>query len=124
MSDFETINVGSGRLATDGECIRDAFVKINTNFTNLFTLVGISQNVITVNINNSLVITQRIEIQNTSNVSMAIFTINISNSVSNSLIIDITNSIEINIGNSFNINVNNSVNINVNSGDTTVNITL
>jgi len=116
---FELVNVGSGRLATDGECIRDAFVKINNNFTNIFTLIGITQNVITVNVNNALVITQEIQIQNSVNVTMAIFNID----VSNNLIIDITNSIEINIAVNFNINVDNSVNININSGDTTVNIT-
>ena len=117
---FELVNVGSGRLATDGECIRDAFVKINTNFTNLFTLVGITQNIITVNINNNLVQTQRIEIQNNLSVTMAIFQINVSNSVSNSLIIDITNSIELNIGVSFNINVDNSINIDIDNSATTV----
>jgi len=116
---FELVNVGSGRLATDGECIRDAFVKINNNFTNIFTLIGITQNVITVNVNNALIITQEIQIQNSVNVTMAIFNIDISNN----LIIDITNSIEINIAVNFNINVDNSVNIDINSGDTTVNIT-
>jgi len=34
---IELINVGSGRLATDGECIRDAFIKINSNFEQLNT---------------------------------------------------------------------------------------
>jgi len=116
---FELVNVGSGRLATDGECIYDAFVKINNNFTNIFTLIGITQNVITVNVNNSLVITQQIQIQNTVNVTMVTMSIDISNN----FIIDITNSITVNIGINFNINVDNSVNININSGDTTVNIT-
>ena len=36
MSSFELVNVGSGRLATDGECIRDAFVKINNNNSTIF----------------------------------------------------------------------------------------
>jgi hypothetical protein len=116
---FELVNVGSGRLATDGECIYDAFVKINNNFTNIFTLIGITQNVITVNVNNSLIITQQIQIQNTVNVTMVTMSIDISNN----FIIDITNSITVNIGINFNINVDNSVNININSGDTTVNIT-
>jgi len=60
MSSFELVNVGSGRLATDGECIYSAFVKINNNFTNLFTLVGIEQNTITVNVDNARVITQEL----------------------------------------------------------------
>ena len=116
---FELVNVGSGRLATDGECIYDAFVKINNNFTNIFTLIGIEQNIITVNVNNALIITQQIQIQNTSNITMVTFSIDIDNN----FIIDINFSVTMNIAVNFNINVDNSVNINVNSGDTTVNIT-
>jgi hypothetical protein len=116
---FELINVGSGRLATDGECIYDAFVKVNNNFTNIFSVVGITQNVITVNVNNSLIITQEIQIQNTSNITMVHFTID----VDNNWIIDINFSVTMNIAVNFNINVDNSINIDINSGDTTVNIT-
>jgi hypothetical protein len=116
---FELINVGSGRLATDGECIYDAFVKVNNNFTNIFSVVGITQNVITVNVNNSLIITQEIQIQNTSNITMVHFTIDIDNN----WIIDINFSVTMNIAVNFNINVDNSINIDINSGDTTVNIT-
>ena len=116
---FELINVGSGRLATDGECIYDAFVKVNNNFTNIFSVVGITQNVITVNVNNSLIITQEIQIQNTSNITMVHFTID----VDNNWIIDSNFSVTMNIAVNFNINVDNSINIDINSGDTTVNIT-
>tara|TARA_B100000925_G_scaffold289405_1_gene272233 strand:+ start:3191 stop:4873 length:1683 start_codon:yes stop_codon:yes gene_type:complete len=116
---FELINVGSGRLATDGECIYDAFVKVNQNFTNIFAVTGITQNVITVNVNNTLIITQQIQIQNTSNITMVALNIDIDNN----FIIDINFSVTMNIAVNFNINVDNSVNIDINSGDTTVNIT-
>ena len=129
MSDFQLVNVGSGRLATDGECIYDAFVKINTNFTNLFTLVGIEQNIITVNVDNALVITQQIQIQNNVDVTM----VTISIDLSNNMIVDVTNSVTMNITTAMNININsgdnivnitnNSVDIDINTGDTTVNIT-
>ena len=106
---FELVNVGSGRLATDGECIYDAFVKINNNFTNIFTLIGIEQNIITVNVNNALIITQQIQIQNTVNVTMVTMSIDISNN----FIIDITNSITVNIGINFNITPSNAPNVTV-----------
>ena len=59
---FELVNVGSARLADDGECIRDAFVKINSNFSNLFTLIGLEQQTITVNINNTNTTTETLSV--------------------------------------------------------------
>jgi hypothetical protein len=35
----QTINIGSGELAGNGESIRSAFSKINDNFDELYTLV-------------------------------------------------------------------------------------
>ena len=92
---FELVNVGSGRLATDGECIYDAFVKINNNFTNIFTLIGIEQNIITVNVNNALIITQQIQIQNTSNITMVKLSMNMDNNfyISNNLRVTINHSV-------------------------------
>lgn len=38
----QTINVGSTELAGDGESIRSAFVKVNSNFTELYTLTPLA----------------------------------------------------------------------------------
>lgn len=44
----KTINVGSGELAGDGESVRNAFIKINENFTEVFELAtdasGLAEN--------------------------------------------------------------------------------
>ena len=95
----------------------------------MFTLVGIEQNVITVNVDNARVITQEIQIQNNVDVTM----VTISIDLSNNMIIDITNSVTMNITTAMNININsgdniinitnNSVDIDINTGDTTVNVT-
>ena len=92
---FELINVGSGRLATDGECIRDAFVKINSNFENLFVLVGSEQLDITVDINNTNTTTETLTI-NDSN-SDAIGSLSVSNDSSQSL--DLLASYNLNLNN-------------------------
>jgi len=78
---FELVNVGSGRLATDGECIRDAFVKINSNFTNVFALIGITQQVITVDIDNETTTTQNINMQNNSDQTVVQLQIDLSNNL-------------------------------------------
>ena len=38
----QTINVGSADLAGDGESIRDAFTKVNSNFTEVYTQVPLA----------------------------------------------------------------------------------
>ena len=49
----EIIDVGSGNNAGDGEPVRSAFVKVNNNFTELYTDVSnIETSLIDVNINN------------------------------------------------------------------------
>jgi len=37
----QTINVGSADLAGDGESIRNAFTKVNSNFTELYTSTSV-----------------------------------------------------------------------------------
>ena len=130
---FELVNVGSGRLATDGECIRDAFVKINSNFTNVFTLIGVVQNIITVDISNNITTTTVLQLQNTNN--LTVFTLNIDASsntvmqIDNSLLLNIANSlivtvedVDITVNNNTNITTNNDTTI-VSNNDTTITTT-
>ena len=92
---FELVNVGSGRLATDGECIRDAFVKVNNNFQSLFAVSGLEQLEITVGVNNTIVVSNSINVSNSVGVSIA-------NMVSASNDLDL----EFNIQNNLDLSIN------------------
>ncbi len=104
---FELVNVGSGRLATDGECIRDAFVKINNNFTNVFSLIGITQNVITVDIDNTTTTTQNIFLQNNNNQTVVQLHIDFRNN----LTVNVDQRIILTIATQLNINAENEINL-------------
>ena len=98
---YELVNVGSNRLATDGECIRDAFIKINNNanlvFTNIFNL-DISNNfILKVDVNNSIVVSNSVSVSNTNNVNIATMVTNANN-------VDL----DFNIENNLNLSINNS----------------
>lgn len=109
---YDIVNVGSNRLATDGECIRDAFIKINNNSSTVFnTVLDYDVNVLfggwklVVGVDNRIVVSNSINISNTSNVNIATMVANINNidldfSVQNSLNIDVENNVDISINNS------------------------
>ena len=100
---FKLINVGSGRLAEDGECIRDAFVKVNDNFQSLFAVAGLEQLIITVDVNNNLVVTNQISIVNDVDVSVMQIT-----EISNDVNINVENNLEIDIANNLDLTINNN----------------
>ena len=100
---FKLINVGSGRLAEDGECIRDAFVKVNDNFQSLFAVSGLEQLVVTVDVNNNLVVTNQISIVNDVDVSVMQIT-----EISNDVNINVENNLEIDIANNLDLTINNN----------------
>ena len=104
-SDFyDIVNVGSSRLATDGECIRDAFVKINNNSSTVFnTVLDYDTNVLfggwklVVGVDNSIVVSNSINVSNSLNVNIATMVANTNN-------VDL----DFNIENNLNLSINNS----------------
>jgi len=114
---YDVVNVGSSRLATDGECIRDAFVKINNNYTQIFNTIldydVVNQEFngwkLVVGIDNSIVISNSINISNNVNV-------NIANMVANTNNIDL----DFNVENSLNVNVERNLNLSVNNGSVSI----
>ena len=111
---YDIVNVGSGRLATDGECIRDAFIKINNNNTQIFnTLFDYDTNVLfggwklIVGVDNSIVVTNQLSISNSVGVSVMQIT-------------EVSNDININIDNSLDLVVANNINITSNSSNVSI----
>ena len=103
-SDFyDIVNVGSSRLATDGECIRDAFIKINNNSSTVFnTVLDYDTNVLfggwklVVGVDNSIVVSNSINVSNSVGVNIATMVANTNN-------IDL----DFNIENNLNLSINN-----------------
>lgn len=111
---YDIVNVGSSRLADDGECIRDAFVKINNNNQQIFNTV-LNYDIdaqfggwkLVVGVDNQIVVTNQISISNSVDVSVMQIT-------------EISNDININVENSLDIDIANNIDISINSGDITI----
>lgn len=113
---YDVVNVGSNRLATDGECIRDAFVKINNNYSTVFnTVLDYDVNVqfggwkLVVGVDNSIVISNSINVSN--NVG-----VNVVNMVTATNNLDL----DFNVTNSLNLNVANNIDVSINNGGITL----
>jgi hypothetical protein len=61
----QTINVGSGEFAGDGESIRSAFVKTNENFDEVYTTIYTSTNSLSDRFGNLVITDQTISASNT-----------------------------------------------------------
>lgn len=106
---YDIVNVGSARLATDGECIRDAFIKINNNNATIFNTVldyDVSAQFggwkLIVGVDNKIVVTNQISISNSVGVSVMQIT-----EVSNNVNVNVENSLDIDIANNIDISINN-----------------
>ena len=111
---YDIVNVGSSRLATDGECIRDAFIKINNNNTTIFnTVLDYDINAqfdgwkLIVGVDNEIVVTNQISISNSVDVSVMQIT-------------EVSNDININVENSLDIDIANNIDISINSGNISI----
>ena len=108
---YDIVNVGSGRLATDGECIRDAFIKINNNYNQIFnTIFDYDTNVLfggwklVVGVDNKIVVSNSINVSNSVGVSIANMVVAVNDldlnfTVENSLDLNIENNIDVSINN-------------------------
>ena len=109
---YDVVNVGSNRLATDGECIRDAFVKINNNHSTVFnTVLDYDLDVqfggwkLVVGVDNSIVISNSINVSNNVGVNV----VNMVTATNNlDLDFNVTNSLNLNVANNIDVSINNS----------------
>jgi hypothetical protein len=113
---YDVVNVGSARLADDGECIRDAFIKINNNSSTIFnTVLDYDTNIqfggwkVVVGIDNSIVISNSINVSNSVGV-------NIANMVAATNDLDLNFTVE----NSLDLNIANNIDVSINGGGITL----
>jgi len=108
---YNVVNVGSARLASDGECIRDAFIKINNNYSTIFNTVldydlaaEFNGWKLVVGVDNSIVVSNSINVSNSvgvniANMVVAVNDLDLNFTVDNSLDLNIANNIDVSINN-------------------------